>query len=105
MATDLADYLVRRGATFREAHAAVGAIVRAAEAEGRELGALPLSVYQAAHARFSEDVYDALSPRESIAARSVAGGTAPSAVREQLARARNLVAGSAKTPPRGNSVI
>ena len=85
--------------------AAVGSIVRAAEAEGRELGALPLSVYQAAHPLFADDVYDALSPNASIAARAVAGGTAPSAVREQLARARNLVAGTAKTPPRGNSVI
>ena len=105
MATDLADYLVRRGATFREAHTAVGSIVRTAETEGVELGVLPLSVYQAAHALFAEDVYDALSPTASIAARSVAGGTAPAAVREQLARARNLVAGSTKTPPRGNSII
>ena len=62
MATDLADYLVRRGVTFREAHGSgrqAGA--RERETAGVELDALPLASFAAAHATFGDDVLDALS--------------------------------------------
>ena len=94
MATDLADYLVTKGASFREAHAAVGALVRKAEEKHCELDALSFSAYRAAHRLFSEDALDWLSPARSIARRQAAGGTAPDAVRAQLDLARALLEAS-----------
>ena len=88
MATDLADYLVRKGATFREAHAAVGRLVRESEQGGYEMQALPFSSFAAAHPRFGQDVYEALSAARSVAQREVEGGTGPDAVRLQLDTAR-----------------
>ena len=84
MATDLADYLVLRGVTFREAHSAVGALVRQAEEARLELHELPLSAFRAAHAVFGDDALDSLSAQASVDRRSVPGGTAVSAVRDQL---------------------
>lgn len=84
MATDLADYLVRKGATFREAHGSVGRLVRVAEERNCELGTLSAEDFRAAHALFGADVFHALSPRESVAQREVPGGTGPHAVNEQL---------------------
>ena len=88
MATDLADYLVRKGATFREAHGAVGRLVRESEASGVEMHALPTASFAAAHALFSDDVAGALSPEQSVMQRDVEGGTGPAAVRAQLEAAR-----------------
>jgi len=84
MATDLADYLVGKGVTFRESHASVGSLVRQSEESGVELNALPLSAFSSAHAAFGDDVLDALSARASVARREVEGGTGPQAVRAQL---------------------
>ncbi|CAN5890842.1 argininosuccinate lyase [soil metagenome] len=84
MATDLADYLVRKGATFREAHGAVGKLVRESESTGTELQALPAESFAAAHVLFGPDVMDALSPVQSVLHREVEGGTGPAAVRAQL---------------------
>ena len=75
MATDLADYLVKKGATFREAHGAVGTLVREAEEAGIELDALPVERFTAAHALFGADARDALGVEASLAAREIAGGT------------------------------
>jgi argininosuccinate lyase len=88
MATDLADYLVRKGATFREAHGAVGTLVRESERRGVEMQQLPLASFTAAHARFEEDVYEALDAARSVAHREVEGGTGPAAVRVQIDAAR-----------------
>jgi argininosuccinate lyase len=88
MATDLADYLVRKGATFREAHASVGRLVRESEETGTDLAALPYASFERAHALFGGDVRDALSPAASVARRDVDGATGPAAVRAQLAAAR-----------------
>jgi argininosuccinate lyase len=88
MATDLADYLVRKGATFREAHGAVGALVRESEQRGVEMQALPFASFAAAHARFEADVYQALAATRSVTQREVEGGTGPAAVRAQLDAAR-----------------
>jgi len=104
MATDLADYLVRKGVTFRDAHAAVGALVRAAESAGVELYELPVGTFTAAHSAFQGDVYDALSPERSVAHRNVAGGTGPEAVRQQLDAARAALAPVRETP-RGNEWV
>ena len=91
MATDLADYLVRRGATFREAHAAVGGLIRRAEAEQCDLHELPASAFADAHTLFGQDVLDALSSTYSLEQREVEGGTGPNAVREQLDAARTAL--------------
>ncbi len=91
MATDLADYLVEKGISFREAHKAVGALVRECESTGLELHTLPRSAFTAAHAAFGDDVYEALSPERSLARREVVGGTGPKAVAAQLARAKGAV--------------
>jgi argininosuccinate lyase len=103
MATDLADYLVRKGATFREAHGAVGSLVRESEQRGVELQALPLVSFTAAHARFGEDVYEALSATRSVAQREVEGGTGPGAVRAQLDAARAALL--PPPTPRSSNVI
>ena len=88
MATDLADYLVRRGATFRDAHAAVGGLIRRIEAERCDLHELPLSAFSEAHPLFDQDVFDALGTTHSLEQREVEGGTGPRAVRAQLEAAR-----------------
>lgn len=91
MATDLADLLVRRGGTFREAHAAVGALVREAEERGVALDALPAAAYGRAHPLLAEGAVEALGAEASVALREAAGGTGPEAVRVQLAAARAVV--------------
>jgi argininosuccinate lyase len=91
MATDLADYLVGKGTTFREAHGAVGSLVRQSEESGVELHALPLKAFKAAHASFGADVFDALSAVASVERRETEGGTGPSAVRAQIESARKAL--------------
>jgi argininosuccinate lyase len=88
LATDVADYLVERGVPFREAHRAVGMLVRAAEERGVTLSALPPDVYREIHSAFGDDIGEVYDLDRSAAARRVAGATAPSAVREQIAQAR-----------------
>jgi argininosuccinate lyase len=92
MATDLADYLVRRRVTFRDAHGAVGKLVREAEEQGIELSALPWERFKAASDAFAPDVLGELLPHTSVAHRAAGGGTAPGAVRDQIARARAIMA-------------
>ena len=91
MATDIADYLVRKQVSFREAHGAVGRLVREAEDAGVDLSALPFSSFQSAHASFAEDVLEELSPERTLRHRNLPGGTAPDAVFEQLAAAKRSV--------------
>jgi argininosuccinate lyase len=91
MATDLADYLVDRGVSFRDAHGAVGRLVREAEQAGVELDALPLQSFAAAHATFGADVLDALKPERSLARRNLPGGTGPEALQNQLRAARDAL--------------
>jgi argininosuccinate lyase len=91
MATDLADYLVRKRVTFREAHGAVGRLVREAEDLGIEMTALPASSFSAAHPAFEADVMHELLPETSLSHREIPGGTGLGAVRDQLAAARRVV--------------
>jgi len=87
-ATDLADYLTRKGLPFRDAHETVAQAVKLAMAEGLDLSELPLQRLQAFHPRIGPDVYQSLSLRGSIEARNLTGGTAPSQVRLQIGRHR-----------------
>jgi argininosuccinate lyase len=104
MATDLADYLVRKGATFREAHKAVGTLVRESEERGVEMQALPFASFAAAHAKFGDDVYEALSAARSVTHREVEGGTGPDAVRKQIDAARTALL-TPPTPRSSNAAI
>ena len=88
MATDLADYLVRKSVSFRDAHGAVGRLVREAEELGVDLSALPFTSFAAAHAAFEPDVLAELAPERSLQHRNVPGGTGPESVATQLRDAR-----------------
>jgi argininosuccinate lyase len=87
-ATDLADYLVRKGVPFRDAHEIVGRAVRAAEQAGRDLPELGMDALRAFSPLITDDVLAVLTPEGSVAARNHIGGTAPEAVRAAIARAR-----------------
>jgi argininosuccinate lyase len=87
-ATDLADYLVRKGVPFRDAHDVVARAVREAERAGVDLASLPLSTLKKFSPKIGPDVAKVLTLEGSVAARSHIGGTAPAAVRRAAARAR-----------------
>lgn len=89
LATDLADYLVRRGLPFRQAHHAVGQLVRLASERHIQLSQIPLEEYQLVSALFEEDVYAVFDFTTSVSKRRAPGGTAPDAVREQLKQAHH----------------
>ncbi|NWG86863.1 MAG: argininosuccinate lyase [Hydrogenophilaceae bacterium] len=91
-ATDLADYLVKKGLPFREAHEAVARAVRAAEAKGCDLADLGLAELQGFSALIADDVYAVLTLEGSLAARNHIGGTAPAQVKAAIARARAALA-------------
>lgn len=103
MATDLADYLVGKGSTFRDAHEAVGSLIREAEGKRCELTALPRESFSAAHPEFGDDVMEWLDPVQSVGRRGVPGGTGPEAVRVQLDAAIAAIRPSSDSP-RGNEL-
>jgi argininosuccinate lyase len=91
-ATDLADYLVKKGLPFRDAHETVAHAVKAAISHQVDLSELPLTVLQGFNASIEKDVYACLSLRGSLNARDILGGTAPNQVRIQVARHRARLA-------------
>ena len=91
-ATDLADYLVKKGLPFRDAHEVVAHAVKTAIAQARDLSALSLDELKAFDARIEADVFEVLSLRGSLNARNILGGTAPDQVRAQVARHRARLA-------------
>jgi argininosuccinate lyase len=90
LATDLADYLVKKGEAFRSAHDIVARLVSYALGKNKTFGELSLSEYKRFSPRFGKDVY-AITIESSLAARDVAGGTAPKQVARALARAKKIV--------------
>jgi len=90
-ATDLADYLVRQGVPFREAHEAVAQAVRFAESRGCELADLKLPELQRFSAAIGKDVYASLTLDGSLKSRSHIGGTAPARVKAAVAKARKAL--------------
>lgn len=90
-ATDLADYLVKKGLPFRDAHEAVARAVRAAEARGCDLADLPLAELRTFSPLIGEDVFDVLTVAGSLAARNHPGGTAPEQVRAAILRMRDTL--------------
>ncbi len=91
-ATDLADYLVRGGLAFRDAHEVVGTAVQLAESSGRELDALSLEELRGVSDRINEDVFEILTLEGSLHSRNHIGGTAPDQVRLAAAQARQILA-------------
>ena len=91
-ATALAEYLVKKGVPFREAHEAVAQAVRFAESRGSELAELKLSELQRFSSAITEDVYSTLTLEGSLKSRSHLGGTAPVRVKAAIAKARKSLA-------------
>jgi argininosuccinate lyase len=92
-ATDLADYLVRRGMAFRDAHEAVGQAVQLAESAQQELDQLSLDELRSVSDLIDENVFDVLTLEGSVHSRNHVGGTAPAQVRQAVAEARQVLAG------------
>ncbi len=90
-ATDLADYLVKKGVAFRDAHEIVALAVRHAELQGCDLNDLPLDVLKGFSAGIDADVYSVLTLEGSLASRNHIGGTAPAQVRAAVERARGAL--------------
>jgi len=88
-ATDLADYLTKKGLPFRDAHEAVGLAVKRAEELGVDLPQLSLADLQQFSPLVADDVFSVLTVEGSLAARDHIGGTAPNQVRAAIVRARN----------------
>ncbi|MBE9502475.1 MAG: argininosuccinate lyase [Dehalococcoidia bacterium] len=92
LATDLADYLVRKGVPFRQAHEIVGKLVQYAMEKGKGFKDLSLDEYQRFSPLFAQDVYS-VTVESSLEARTARGGTAPRQVEQALKRARKIVQG------------
>ena len=90
-ATDLADYLVKKGMPFRDAHEVVALAVKHGVQKGCDLADLPLQALRKFSAMISDDVYQVLTLEGSIASRNHIGGTAPAQVKQAIARARKLL--------------
>jgi argininosuccinate lyase len=93
LATDLADYLVRQGMPFRQAHHIVGQVVQLAEEKGMFLTELSAADLQGISAELGEGVTAVFNFTTSLASRGVPGGTSPQALQDQLASARKFLEG------------
>ncbi len=98
LATDLADYLVRRGIPFRQSHHLVGQVVRLAEESHRSLHEIPLAELQRISPRFQADVAQVWDPDAAVERKMTAGGTARTAVQRQLTAAETLLAQRKASP-------
>ncbi len=87
-ATDLADYLVRKGLEFRKAHEVIGRIVVYAIEQGKELAELTIDECRRFSPLFDEDIFEAISLESSLAGKKQTGGTAPEHVKQELAKAK-----------------
>jgi argininosuccinate lyase len=90
-ATDVADYLASKGIPFREAYNLVGKVVKSSLAAGKLLKDLTLTEWQELHPAFEADIYDAIAPRQVVAARNSYGGTGFEQVRSALIQAKAIL--------------
>ncbi|MCU0565348.1 MAG: argininosuccinate lyase [Oculatellaceae cyanobacterium Prado106] len=95
-ATDVADYLAAKGVPFREAYNLVGKVVKTSLAAGKLLKDLTMEEWQSIHPAFEGDIYEAIAPRQVVAARNSAGGTGFEQVRGAIERAKNRLSNSAQ---------
>jgi argininosuccinate lyase len=91
LATDAADYLVRKGLPFRQAHKVIGKIVAHCVENDLPFSELPLAAFKSFHPLFGKDIHRVLSWDHALAQREVEGGTGPKSVRRQIAIARKLL--------------
>jgi argininosuccinate lyase len=91
LATDLADYLVRKGVPFRETHHISGRVVALAEEESKPMDQLSLQQLQGVDSRFGDDVMDAFNYEASVEKRTVLGGTSKKSVEEQISRIKKML--------------
>ena len=91
-ATDLADYLARKGVPFRQAHHSVGHLVNYCIKHETDFEHLPLDVYRGHSDLIEDDVYEAIALETCVKVRRSYGGTAPECVKEQIARAKAILA-------------
>lgn len=90
-ATDVADYLVTKQVPFREAYGMVGQVVKTCLQANKLLKDLTLAEWQAIHPAFEDDIYDAIKPRQVVAARNSYGGTGFNQVRKAIDRAEQIL--------------
>jgi len=90
-ATDVADYLVRKGMPFRKAHSVVGSLVSMAEKQQIALSNLDLHAFQSVSPLFEQDVYSLFNPLESVNRRNISGGTGTRSIQQQLQLAEKLI--------------
>jgi argininosuccinate lyase len=90
-ATDVADYLAAKGVPFREAYNLVGKVVKTSLAAGKLLKDLSLEEWQAIHPAFATDIYEAIAPKQVVAARNSYGGTGFDRVREAIVEAKKAI--------------
>jgi len=98
LATDLADYLVKKGMPFRKAHHVVGQLVALAEKQGKSLAGLAGSEFRAVDKLFGEDVAEVLDLHKAMARRNLTGAPGTDEVRTQLARWQKVLRSTATTP-------
>ncbi len=91
VATDVADYLVRKGRPFRRAHEVVGKLVLYCLEEGKGLEDLSLEEFQKIDSAIQEDIYQVITPEASVRARRSTGGTAPGSVRKQIELGKEFI--------------
>jgi argininosuccinate lyase len=98
VATEVADYLVAFGVPFREAHEIVGKVLRAAEEDGKSIREMPIERLKQFSPAFGRDLGTVLTLESALARRSIAGGTAPGAVRSALENFKSRVAKLEENP-------
>jgi argininosuccinate lyase len=91
LATELADHLVMKGVTFREAHHAVGQLVGQLEAQGKDFSGIDLDVLRSHHPSFDEEALVGLNPRVAAERRTSFGGTSPGEIERQVERLSDWV--------------
>jgi argininosuccinate lyase len=90
-ATDVADYLVTKQVPFREAYGMVGQVVKTCLQANKLLKDLTLAEWQAIHPAFEDDIYEAIKPRQVVAARNSYGGTGFNQVRKAIDRSEQIL--------------
>jgi argininosuccinate lyase len=90
-ATDVADYLAAKGVPFREAYNLVGKVVKTSLAAGKLLKDLTLEQWQELHPAFEADIYEAIAPKQVVAARNSYGGTGFAQVRQAITQAKSIL--------------
>ncbi|MDZ7725166.1 MAG: argininosuccinate lyase [candidate division KSB1 bacterium] len=90
-ATDMADYLVRKGMPFRQAHRVIGKIVANAEQNGTALNSLSLDIMKRHSELIDADIYECFNPQNALKNRNIAGGTGPVSIEHQIKKARELL--------------